>query len=210
MIDIRQTVIASLMLLAATAPAAAQKSSGSTCTAAFTNTGIEGITDEGNGAYVHGKDGTRCEVLKSDGGGTSGDLLFTLNYVRRAKATRSALLYLNNPVEGSVSRSVWTVGGNFHLKIKGLGDIPIGATVENRAGFHVPYSGENYKFRYGWDAGDGTSSVLITRRSATQWTISSQSPHIARLWTGGSFGDGTVYAWQGDYYSHFVLTIMLN
>jgi hypothetical protein len=180
------------------------------CTVLFANTGVEAIVDDGRGIYSDGVDGTTCTVLRSDGSGTSGDFLFTLNAKKGVKTSRSALLYLDEPVAGSVSQGVWVVGGMFHLKIKQLGDIPVGQTVLHRASFHVPYLDENYKFRYGWDPGDGTPLTSITRHSSTLWTIRSVDTHVARLWTGGSYGDGTVYEQVGDYVAPFEMTITLK
>jgi len=180
------------------------------CTVLFTNTGVEAIVDEGRGIYSDGVDGTTCTIMRSDGTGTSGDFLFTLNNKAGARTSRSALLYLDEPAPGSTSRGVWVVGGQFHLKIKQLGDMPVGQTIFNRAGFHVPYLGENYKFRYGWDPDDGTALTSITRHSATVWTIRSVDTHFARLWTGGGYGDGTVYAQQGDYVAPFEITVTLK
>jgi hypothetical protein len=173
------------------------------------NTGFESITDEGKGPYVHGIDATRCEVNQS-GGDHSGDLLFTLNNGRTKTSLRSALLSFNNPVAGSLNRGLWVVGGLFHLKVRGLRDIPIGATIVHHAGYHVPYLSQSYKLRYGAEVGDGTSPVIITRETATRWRLSAAQPYIARLWTGGGYGDGTVYEPQGDYYMPFTLIVTLN
>lgn len=202
------TVAAAIPLLAGRTPA--PNPGYGPCTATFTNTGVEGITDEGKGTYSSGVDGTQCDILKTDGSGTSGDFLFTLNYVRGAKTSRNAIIYLNNPVAGSTSRGVWVVGTLFHLKIKNLGDIPVGSTIFHRANFHVPYGGQNYKLRYAFVENDGTSGTWITRTSTSQWVVTSIEPHAARLWTGGAFGDPTVYEQQGDYDVPFTLTINLK
>jgi hypothetical protein len=43
------------------------------------------------------------------------------------------------------------------------------------------------------------------------WTIApADSSAVSRLWTGGGFGDPTVYSPLGDYYVPFTMTITLK
>jgi hypothetical protein len=189
-----------------------------TCTALFRNTfdGFYGIVDEGKGIYSGGVDGTRC-TINALSGSNPGDLLFTLNAVKGAKTTRAAVLWLDKPIGDSLNRGAWTITGttSFHLKINELLQlVAVGQVVDHRASFHITYLGRNYKFRYNWMTdGGSTVPVRITRRKINEWTIESipaavdQHPHIARLWSGGGYGDGTVYEALGDYNTPFHLTI---
>ncbi len=189
-----------------------------TCTALFRNTpdGFYGIVDEGKGIYSGGVDGTRC-TINSLSASSPGDLLFTLNAVKGAKKSRAAVVWLDKPLGSAPSRGSWTITGStsFHLKVNELLQLAaVGQVVDHRASFHITYLGQNYKFRYNWFTdGEGTVPVRITRHQINEWTIESLPaaldpyPHIGRLWSGGGYGDGTVYEALGDYNTPFHLTI---
>ena len=196
-------VAATIALSSAAHAAAPTRPTSMPCTATFQNTGVEGITDEGKGAYSDLVDGTQC-IFRSDG-----DLMFTLNY-NRSKTSRSAIVYLNRPLNNSVDRGVWVVNGMFHLHMTGV-ILPVGGTMLHRVSFHIPYLGTNYKLHFGWDTGDGTTIGIVSHPTSTTYTITPADPAaISRLWTGGAFGDPTVYDQMGDYYVPFTLTITLK
>jgi len=164
----------------------------------FTRKGA-GVSDDGRGPYVHGKEGVRSNLANA------GARVYP--YVPSdAQPERTMSVDLSHPVDprtqtnhGVVVRS--DTNFRVHWKqdeaskiISGILDIPVGATVQSdRVEVSVMLNGRQHVLRFGnldtavcWDAvrvtGADTTLATVSRTSETEWHVNLPIGSRGRLW----------------------------